>query len=64
MFNLISLILWLGLPFYLTFATIPSLLVVDITEGNRIQFIRRIGKKIGIRNEAKISVELKPYKLD
>jgi hypothetical protein len=63
-FNLISMILWLGLPFYLTFATIPSLILVDITEQSRIRYIQKISKKLGIQNEARVSVKLNSMEFD
>lgn len=57
--NIPSLILWLGLPFYLIFSTIPAVIVHDLIKKRRINYIKKIAKKIGIRDDAIISFELK-----
>ncbi|MHA1459570.1 MAG: hypothetical protein ACTSQR_07920, partial [Promethearchaeota archaeon] len=54
-----SLILWLGLPFYLIFSIIPAVIVHDLIKKQRINYIRKIAEKIGIRDKAIISFELK-----
>ena len=57
--NVPSLILWLGLPFYLIFSTIPAVIVHDLIKKRRVNYIRKIAEKIGIRDTAIISFELK-----
>ncbi len=57
--NVPSLILWLGLPFYLVFSTIPAVIVHDLIKKPRINYIRKIAEKIGIRDSAIVSFELK-----
>ncbi len=57
--NIPSLILWLGLPFYLVVSLIPALICNDLIKNHRIKFIRNIGEKIGITHAAIISFELK-----
>ena len=60
--NIPSLILWLGLPFYLVVSLIPALICNDLIKNHRIKFIRNIGEKIGITHAAIISFELKEDK--
>lgn len=57
--NIPSLVLWIGLPFYLTLSLIPTLICNDLIKKHRINYIRRIGKKLGITQTAIISFELK-----
>ena len=57
--NIPSLILWLGLPFYLIFSIIPAVIVHDLIKKQRINYIRKIADKIGIRDAAIVSFELK-----
>ena len=57
--NIPSLILWLGLPFYLVFSTIPAVIVHDLIKNRRISYIRKIADKIGIRDIAIVSFELR-----
>ncbi|MFX0105520.1 MAG: hypothetical protein ACFE75_08520, partial [Candidatus Hodarchaeota archaeon] len=58
-FNIPSLIIWLGLPFYLAISLIPTLIVNDLIKKNRINYIRKIGNKIGIKDTAFITFEFK-----
>jgi len=58
-FNIPSLILWLGLPFYLAISLIPALIVNDSIKKKRINYVRKISKKIGIKDIAVISLEFK-----
>ena len=58
-FNIPSLILWLGLPFYLAISLIPALIVNDSIKKKRINFVRKISKRIGIKDIAVISLEFK-----
>jgi hypothetical protein len=57
--NIPSLVLWLGLPFYLIFATIPSILINDIIKEHRIKYIKNSGKHLGITDDALIDLEFK-----
>lgn len=57
--NIPSLVLWLGLPFYLILSTIPAVIVHDLIKKRRINYIREIAEKIGIRDNAIVSFELK-----
>ncbi len=58
-FNIPSLILWLGMPFYLTISLIPALIFNDLIKKNRIRYIRKIGQKFGIKDTAIINLEFK-----
>ncbi|MFX1324632.1 MAG: hypothetical protein ACFE8N_06735 [Promethearchaeota archaeon] len=57
--NILSLIFWLGLPFYLIIALIPSLIINDLIRNHRVRFIRYLGKKMGIQDSVEISLEFK-----
>lgn len=57
--NIPSLILWLGLPFYLVFSTIPAVILHDLIKKKRINYVRKFAKKIGIRDVAIVSFKLK-----
>ncbi len=56
--NIPSLILWLGLPFYLVLSTIPALILHDIIKKHRINYVRKIGVKVGIKDTAIASFKL------
>ncbi len=58
-FNIPSLILWLGLPLYLTIALIPTVIINDVLKNRRINYIRKISIKLGIKDTAMISFEFK-----
>ncbi len=58
-FNIPSLILWLGLPFYLAISLIPALIIIDLIKKRRVKYIRNLGKKLGITNTVLITFELK-----
>ncbi|MHA2127748.1 MAG: hypothetical protein ACW99E_20800, partial [Promethearchaeota archaeon] len=58
-FNIPSLILWLGLPLYLAISLITALIINDLIKRNRVNYIRNLGKKLGIKNTVAISFELK-----
>lgn len=58
-FNIPSLILWLGLPFYLAISLIPALIVNDSIKKKRINFVRKVSKRIGIKDTAIISLEFR-----
>ncbi len=59
MLNIPSLILWLGMPFYLALSLIPAVIVTDLLKKNRIKYIRNIGRKLGIKGSATISFEFR-----
>jgi hypothetical protein len=56
--NIPSLILWLGLPFYLVLAAIPCLILNDLIKNHRIKYIRKIADKFGISDPAIIKFTL------
>jgi hypothetical protein len=58
-FNIPSLILWLGLPLILTISLAPTVIVNDILKKSRICYIRNISTKLGIKDPAIISFEFK-----
>lgn len=58
-FNIPSLILWLGMPLYLSISLIPTLITNDLLRRKRINYIKRISKKIGIKDTAVITFEFK-----
>lgn len=58
-FNIPSLILWLGMPLYLTISLVPTLIISDLIKGNRIKYIRKISNKVGIKDTAVITFEFK-----
>jgi hypothetical protein len=57
--NIPSLFLWLGLPFYLVFSMIPAAIVHDSLRKRRLSYVRKIANRIGIRDAAIVSFELK-----
>lgn len=57
--NIPSLILWLGLPFYLIFSMIPAVIVHDGLRKRRLSYVRKIANRIGIRDAVILSFELK-----
>lgn len=59
MLNVPSLFLWLGLPFYLVFSMIPAIIVHDALKKRRLRYVRKIANRIGIRDAAFVSFELK-----
>ena len=59
MLNIPSLFLWLGLPFYLVFSMIPAVIVHDGLKKRRLNYVRKIAHRIGIRDAAIVSFELK-----
>ncbi|NVM20045.1 MAG: hypothetical protein HWN80_20255, partial [Candidatus Lokiarchaeota archaeon] len=59
MLNIPSLFLWLGLPFYLVFSMIPAVIVHDVLKKRRLTYVRKIAHRIGIRDAAFVSFELK-----
>ena len=60
--NIPSLVLWLGMPFYLVLSLIPAIIFNDLIKRNRVKYIRNIGRKLGIKGSAIISFEFKEDK--
>ncbi|MFX1241749.1 MAG: hypothetical protein ACFFA7_10935 [Promethearchaeota archaeon] len=58
-FNIPSLILWLGMPLYLTISLTPTVIINDLLRRNRMSYIRKISKKLGIQDTAVITFEFK-----
>ena len=57
--NIPSLILWLGMPIYLVISSIPALIVNNSIKKKRINYVRKIGEKIGIKDTAIITFEFR-----
>jgi len=57
--NIPSLFLWLGLPFYLVLSMIPAIILHDSLKKRRLSYVRKIAHRIGIRDAAIVSFELK-----
>jgi hypothetical protein len=57
--DFVVLILWFGLPFYLVLSMIPALIFNDLIRRHRINFTRKLAYKMGIKEKAIISFELK-----
>ncbi len=57
--NIPSLFLWLGLPFYLVLSMIPAVILNDGLKKRRLSYVRKIAHRIGIRDPAIVSFELK-----
>ena len=57
--NIPILILWIGLPFYLAISLIPTLILNDLLETKRVNYIKKIAEKLDIKNTAIISFEFK-----
>lgn len=58
-FNIPSLILWLGMPIYLVISSIPALIVNNSIKKKRINYVKKIGEKIGIKDTAIITFEFR-----
>ncbi|MFX0076291.1 MAG: hypothetical protein ACFE96_12675 [Candidatus Hermodarchaeota archaeon] len=58
-FNIPTLILWLGLPLILTISLAPTVIVNDILKKRRVRYIRNFSNKLGIKDSAIISFEFK-----
>jgi hypothetical protein len=57
--NIPSLFLWLGLPFYLVLSMIPAIILHDVLKKHRVNYVRKIANKIGIRDLVYVSFELR-----
>jgi hypothetical protein len=51
--ELIFVLFWLGLPFFVTVSTIPSFIYMDKSKETRIRYIRGVAERRGIASEAK-----------
>ncbi|MFX0030000.1 MAG: hypothetical protein ACFE8B_12365 [Candidatus Hermodarchaeota archaeon] len=58
-FNIPSLILWLGMPLYLMISLVPTVIINDLLKKKRVNYIRKISKKLGIQDTAVITFEFK-----
>jgi uncharacterized membrane protein YphA (DoxX/SURF4 family) len=58
-FNIPSLILWLGMPLILSISLIPTVIVNDLLKKKRINYIKKISNKVGIKDLAVISFEFR-----
>jgi hypothetical protein len=47
------------MPFYLAISLIPTLILNDLLETKRINYIKKIAEKLGIKDKAIISFEFK-----
>jgi len=59
MLNVPSLFLWLGLPFYLVLSMIPAVILHDALKKHRLSYVRKIAHRIGIKDAAIVSFELR-----
>jgi hypothetical protein len=57
--NIPGIILWLGLPLYLAISLIPALIFNDLIKKRRISYVRKLGKKIDIKDSVEITFEFK-----
>ena len=57
--NIPILILWIGMPFYLAISLIPTIILNDLLETKRVNYIKKIAEKLDIKNTAIISFEFK-----
>ncbi|NVM37378.1 MAG: hypothetical protein HWN81_17410 [Candidatus Lokiarchaeota archaeon] len=58
-FNIPSLILWLGMPLYLIISLVPAIIINEKIKKSRINYILKISKRFGIKDTAVISFEFK-----
>jgi len=56
-FDTASLIGWLGFPFYVILTVIPTFILLDLIRDYRIQYVRTIAAKFGIKRVVKINFE-------
>jgi hypothetical protein len=57
--NVPGIILWLGLPLYLAISLIPALIFNDVIKKSRTSYVRKFGKKIGIKDSVEITFEFR-----
>ncbi len=57
--NVPGIILWLGLPFYLAISLIPALIFNDLIKKSRTSYVRKLGKRVGIKHTIEINFEFK-----
>ncbi|MFW9968809.1 MAG: hypothetical protein ACFFDF_01330 [Candidatus Odinarchaeota archaeon] len=58
-FNIPSLILWLGMPLYLTISLVPTVIINDLLKKKNRNYIRKISKKLDIQDSAVITLEFR-----
>ena len=58
--ELIFVLFWMGLPFFVTVSTIPSFIYLDKRKEKTIRYIRGIAERRGISSSAKSFNDLKP----
>jgi len=58
-FNIPSLVLWLGMPLYLIISLVPAIIINDLIRKSRINYIRKISNRLGIKDTAVITFEFK-----
>ena len=52
--NLADLIGWFGFPIYVIITVIPSLIILDLIQEHRVQYIKRVAARMGITKVVKI----------
>lgn len=55
--DIASLVGWLGFPFYVILAVIPTFILLDLNRDQRINYVRKIAANLGIKREVKIYFE-------
>ena len=58
-FNIPSLVLWLGMPLYLILSLIPAIIINEVIKKSRVNYILKISNRLGIKDTAVISFEFK-----
>ena len=58
-FKIPSLVLWLGMPLYLIISLVPVIIINEKIKKRRVNFIRKISKRLGIKDTAVITFEFK-----
>ena len=58
-FSIPSLVLWLGMPLYLILSLIPAIIINEIIKKRKINYIRKVSNRLGIKDIAVISFEFK-----
>jgi len=60
--ELIFVLFWVGLPFFVTVSTIPSFIYLDKMKERRVRYIRMIAERSGIASEAKKEGDGPPHR--
>ncbi|MCK4381336.1 MAG: hypothetical protein KAW51_09390 [Candidatus Lokiarchaeota archaeon] len=58
-FNIPSLVLWLGMPLYLILSLIPAIIINEVIKKSRVNYILKFSNRLGIKDTAVISFEFK-----